>query len=507
MRNTLLKLLIFIVFSFFFSASLYFSVPKRKAVAPAVRSEDLTVRTIRTGNTEVTEYLNDGVLTYADDKHCAMLVKTTEVSETGTAVKEEYFDEAKQPAIQPDGHYGLLMELDENGRIRKTVWLDENGEPTLNRENYAILVCTYNEAGLLESEHYLDPDGYPSMRTNGSYGRRLAYEDGHNTEIVYLDEYDWPSMINAGYAILRRTFYEDGDAPGQVKEEFYFDQKDHPVPLAYGQYGLRYEYDDQKRWIRRTWLDAKGNPIMTDRGYSMVTRSYREDGSLRSERYYDEAAQPVKLRDGQYGISYVNGRLIYLDADGRRMLKLNQWLYAYPMMVSLIAVLVVILSILLDRKGNMILLTMYLLFIAYMTLMNRAEGENRANLQLFWSYRQFLSSSSLRLEILHNIWLFVPLGAILYRLIPGWLPWVLPFVLSALIEVIQYRSGIGLAEYDDIVSNTLGGILGAAFAAMMEPVRPYDHLAGSKPENSEPPGQTETAAAGMDLLPQEQKRT
>ena len=85
MRNTLLKLLIFIVFSFFFSASLYFSVPKRKAVAPAVRSEDLTVRTIRTGNTEVTEYLRDGVLTYADDKHCAMLVKTTEVSETGTA--------------------------------------------------------------------------------------------------------------------------------------------------------------------------------------------------------------------------------------------------------------------------------------------------------------------------------------------------------------------------------------------------------------------------------------
>lgn len=65
-----------------------------------------------------------------------------------------------------------------------------------------------------------------------------------------------------------------------------------------------------------------------------------------------------------------------------------------------------------------------------------------------------------QVEILNNIWLFVPFGVILYRLFPK--AWVLLFSIlsSALIEVLQYFSGLGLAEVDDVISNGLGGLIG-----------------------------------------------
>lgn len=79
---------------------------------------------------------------------------------------------------------------------------------------------------------------------------------------------------------------------------------------------------------------------------------------------------------------------------------------------------------------------------------------------LFWSYRLFFRSQSVRTEILNNIWLFVPLGAILYRLWPNLRILIIPVALSLCIELIQYCAGIGLAEFDDVISNGLGALMG-----------------------------------------------
>ena len=68
-----------------------------------------------------------------------------------------------------------------------------------------------------------------------------------------------------------------------------------------------------------------------------------------------------------------------------------------------------------SRKQNAILLILYLAFIVYMTLIGERAG---VRLDLFWSYRLFFISPVMRLQILNNIWLFVPLGAMLYRLWP-----------------------------------------------------------------------------------------
>ena len=72
----------------------------------------------------------------------------------------------------------------------------------------------------------------------------------------------------------------------------------------------------------------------------------------------------------------------------------------------------------------------------------------------------------MRAGVINNIWLFVPLGTGLYRIFQK--KWVLliPFVFSILIETTQYITGLGIAEFDDVFGNTLGGWIGVVIALM-----------------------------------------
>ena len=88
-------------------------------------------------------------------------------------------------------------------------------------------------------------------------------------------------------------------------------------------------------------------------------------------------------------------------------------LYQIHWTVVLSGIALCVVSLRGSRKLNAFLLAAYLVFIVYMTLMGREAGNGRLQLKLFWSYRLFWSNPKVRMEILNNIWLFVPLGTIL----------------------------------------------------------------------------------------------
>ena len=73
----------------------------------------------------------------------------------------------------------------------------------------------------------------------------------------------------------------------------------------------------------------------------------------------------------------------------------------------------------------------------------------------------------MRADILRNIWLFVPIGAFLYRFYPKRWIVIIPVVISFFIEAIQYFTGIGLCELDDVISNGLGGAIGYGMAVLL----------------------------------------
>ena len=101
----------------------------------------------------------------------------------------------------------------------------------------------------------------------------------------------------------------------------------------------------------------------------------------------------------------------------------------------------------------------YTVAIFYMTIMFRES--NRTQIPEFlWYYRKIFTDSGARADIIKNIWLFIPFGAILFQLYPKKITLLFPFVLSIIIESIQYFTEKGICEIDDIISNGIGGVIG-----------------------------------------------
>ncbi|MGN0779188.1 MAG: VanZ family protein [Aristaeellaceae bacterium] len=169
----------------------------------------------------------------------------------------------------------------------------------------------------------------------------------------------------------------------------------------------------------------------------------------------------------------------YVDAQGKEILLLDQILAEQPLLNSIMAVLLVAVSAWLPKRGRIVLLAGYMLFIGYMTLFVRESGDQRLNLTLFWSYRQLLSDEKLRLEIFHNILLFIPFGALVYSLWPRWTSILLALLLSGLIEATQLVWGLGLCELDDVFSNTMGAAIGAGAYKLLGRMTRWKRRAGS----------------------------
>lgn len=91
-------------------------------------------------------------------------------------------------------------------------------------------------------------------------------------------------------------------------------------------------------------------------------------------------------------------------------------------------------------------------------------------LNLFWSYVEWYRKGSiLNRQILLNIAMYVPLGYFLFNVLQslrikrvGLLSVGICFFLSAAIEILQYFSGVGTCDADDVIHNFLGACLGVA---------------------------------------------
>jgi glycopeptide antibiotics resistance protein len=134
-------------------------------------------------------------------------------------------------------------------------------------------------------------------------------------------------------------------------------------------------------------------------------------------------------------------------------------------------------SILKNNKQPLWILTLYGFFIVYVFLLLyllvfQRLGSHPArdiNLVPFKSISAFVpglfgTSDSLSLvNIFGNIFMFSPMGLYFPVLAPGrkpavYLLWVSLFSLTA--EVLQYALSVGTSDIDDLILNTLGGLLG-----------------------------------------------
>lgn len=352
--------------------------------------------------------------------------------------------------------------VDEN--VTSTSYVNPDGVITDAIDmGYATVCGMQDDDDRVVEERYLDANGYPVARYENFHG--LSYEyDETSTMITYLDVEGNPIIRSDGYSTIVRT-----QVDGRAYDDFFYDLNGQQVQCSGGYYGLRRGYNAEGQNISLAFLDKDGHAVRTSSGYAIKTYQRDMNGNVVGKQYFDTDGNPKALSKGQYGIKRSGKVNLLLERNGNIMLCVDNLLNGFPCMVVVLGCVVCLLMIVLPKSLSVVLTTVYIAFILYETLMFRESGDARMNFVLFSYAGKFLKEQSVRVGVINNIWLLIPLGTGLYR----WFQkkWVLliPFVMSVAIETTQYITGLGIAEFDDVFGNTMGGWIGilVAYIIMM----------------------------------------
>lgn len=420
-------------------------------------SSELEVRKIVERNVTSTSYVNsDGIITDAIDMGYTTVQRKR--NSAGQVTEEFYLDAAGNPVERYGEYCGTAYEYNDGDIVIRYLGADK--QPMMLSSGYSAIVRTLVE-GKATDDFYYDLNMQPVQCAGGYYGLHREYdEQGLNCAITYLDENRQPVICTSGYAV--KTYLRDSE--GTVIGERYFDTEGKPVKSSLGQYGELYQRDEQGRISQTTYLGADGNPTPTNAGYTVMKRTYHRDGTADTDMYFDADGNPMVLSKGQHGIKRSGKANQLLDKNGHVMLCVDNILNGFPFMVVISGCVICLLILLLPKKMSIFLTVAYVVFILYETLMFRETGDERTNFVLFSYADRFLTEQAVRVGVINNIWLFAPLGAGLYRIIQK--KWVLlvPFLMSVAIETTQYITGLGIAEFDDVFGNTMGGWIGVLTA-------------------------------------------
>jgi glycopeptide antibiotics resistance protein len=115
-------------------------------------------------------------------------------------------------------------------------------------------------------------------------------------------------------------------------------------------------------------------------------------------------------------------------------------------------------------------------FLVYFLLLSDGFGRvtgysgYRYNLQPFQEimrfvqYRSYIDFSSVLINLLGNVVAFMPFGALIRWVINKKIRWYqavgYTFLFSLCVEVLQLIAKVGVFDVDDLILNTLGGLLG-----------------------------------------------
>lgn len=423
-------------------------------------SSELSIRETVDGSVTSTSYVNpDGVITEAIDMGYATVCRIWD--DNGRVVEEQYLDASGNPVARYGDHYGVSYEYDETGTV--ITYLDAEDNPIMCSDGYSTIVRTQVD-GRVSDDFYYDLNGQQVQCSGGYYGLHRGFNtEGQNTSLTFLDKDGHAVCISSGYT--SKTYQRDRN--GTVVGEQYFDTEGNPVRSLLGQYGELYQHNEQGYISQITYLDADGNPAPTNAGYTILKRTYHRDGTADTDMYFDANGNPKALSKGQYGIKRSGKVNLLLDRNGNVMPCVDNLLNGFPCMVVVFGCVVCLLMIVLPKSLSVVLTIVYVAFILYETLMFRELGDARTNFLLFSYAGKFLKEQAVRVGVINNIWLFIPLGTGLYRWFQKKWVLLLPFVMSVAIETTQYITGLGIAEFDDVFGNTMGGWIGVLAAYTM----------------------------------------
>lgn len=134
----------------------------------------------------------------------------------------------------------------------------------------------------------------------------------------------------------------------------------------------------------------------------------------------------------------------------------------------------------LTKIGTVVVWTVFVLYLAFLLkllLFSRTPGSERSlNLIPLASISGYLFGDSAAAQrfavgnVMGNVVAFVPLGAylpLLRRRTGLWTNLLIVVYASVAVEIVQGTFGVGASDVDDVILNTLGGLVGILFFALL----------------------------------------
>ncbi|MGI6728624.1 MAG: VanZ family protein [Anaerovoracaceae bacterium] len=126
------------------------------------------------------------------------------------------------------------------------------------------------------------------------------------------------------------------------------------------------------------------------------------------------------------------------------------------------------------NKATKIAFVLYLLFLVWLVIfkfnfsLNDIHKVREVNLIPFY-YDNVMEGDIPLFEALFNLLVFIPFGFLLHKIWNGKIYWKVSIILglSLLFEITQYVLSVGASDITDLITNTLGGIIGIGCAAIL----------------------------------------
>lgn len=243
--------------------------------------------------------------------------------------EQSYINEQNDYIELERGYSGEIHDYNDEERTEIISYIDAKGEVCNNKDGFAHRIYWYDKFGHWIARKDVTIDGIihdsilfrEYLNTEKRVCAYYAHQEDDQGKVI---PYDNGALIN---------FFED-DSKGRTIKNLYLNVAKLPIPDSDGDYGLGYEYDDEKRLTIITCLDEKGLPHNNNIGYGII-HVYKDDEGREIKRmHYTVEGIPIVLPHlkGCYGENYEypneHNRIVgYLNENGE--ITTNKFGYAY----------------------------------------------------------------------------------------------------------------------------------------------------------------------------------
>lgn len=248
--------------------------------------------------------------------------------EKGRVIESSYLDKDNNLAELERGYSGEIHEYDDAEKKEIVTFIDSKGNVCDNKDGFAHRIFWYDQFGRITGQKDVTSDGL----IHGNIGFREFIDSERRECAYYLHQEDGQGRIVANDGSVFVYFEED--TKGRTIKQLYLDADKLPVMDNDGDYGLSYEYCDDKNLTILTCLDESSQPHNNKSGYGII-HIYRDgEGHETKRMHYTAEGLPATFSEllGCYGLSYEypneqNKIIGFLDENGE--ITTNNYGYAY----------------------------------------------------------------------------------------------------------------------------------------------------------------------------------